>query len=179
MNNKILIYGFAVLAVLVAYLMGRVQTLSYRNEATQVPLPTQTYSPPASATIAPQVIYKNNPAVVLPTQPVARKRVSYIVTQSGAYYKNGTYYCFEDRVNELAQIESKIKACDAKGDSCGYKAETDGKNCTANCPTADVDAYSACSKSCYDNAYSGCVSEGQECGNLRKELVNKIYEICP
>ena len=103
-----------------------------------------------------------------------QNRVQYTVTNG---LQNGTYYCYPDRVNELTQQDQAIKSWQSALDHCKFQQQPTQDSCIAACNGNSN--YSACIQPCYDSYLSVCKSEIDSLYNSRKELSNKVHEICP
>ena len=103
-----------------------------------------------------------------------QNRVQYTVTNG---LQNGTYYCYPNRVNELTQQDQAIKSWQAALDHCKFQQQPTQDSCIAACNGNSN--YSSCIQPCYDSYLSVCKSEIESLYNSRKELSNKVHEICP
>jgi hypothetical protein len=103
-----------------------------------------------------------------------QNRVQYIVTNG---LQNGTYYCYPDRVNELTQQDQAIKSWQAALDHCKFQQQPTQDSCIDACNGNSN--YSSCIQPCHDSYLSVCKSEIDSLYNSRKELSNKVHEICP
>lgn len=103
-----------------------------------------------------------------------QNRVQYTVTNG---LQNGTYYCYPDRVNELTRQDQTIKSGQAALDHCKFQQQPTQDACIAACNGNSN--YSACIQPCYDSYLSTCKSEIDSLYNARKELSNKVQQICP
>jgi len=135
---------------------------------TTIPVPTQE--------IKPKTPVKNIPIVVSTTVPI-RVRVSFTSTEGVA---NGTYSCFQDRVNELTRYENEIKLKMAAVTTCNTYRSINASNCSSKCAVGEgvtTEQITSCVSAC--NSANDCLSKAEEVGNLRKEYMGKIKEICP
>jgi len=101
-------------------------------------------------------------------------RVQFTSTQG---IVDGTYYCYENRVNELTRYEQLIAMKEDSARMCTDSYKPTLNSCVSACNSSPD--FSNCIKPCYDNASNACISKYEETGNLRKEYMKKIYEICP
>ena len=175
MINKFLLWGFVLLLGISAFLLGK--TTSQQNNEdvgpTTAPVVNSIVPKPTSA---PAVIYKTVSPTATP-QP-AQKKVSVFIDDYGGITK-GNFYCYEDKVNELSNLQNDIRIYEASADSCNAFQRTNASNCSNSCPLGDVDAITACVNSCWDNAIPNCDDKNNKVGDLRKELNNKVHQYCP
>jgi len=102
------------------------------------------------------------------------RRVSFTTTEAMV---NGTYYCYEDRVNELTNMESSIKIKMEIAEWCNLSAKSVLDSCTDACGSATN--YSACTQPCWDTYGSTCASKYEEVGDSRRQYMDMISTICP
>ncbi len=94
--------------------------------------------------------------------------VSYTTTEG---ITNGTYYCYSDKVNEISRLEQDIKLAEGSADICSQSNQSDYQNC-----------YFACQDdTCRDNCVNTYVEKCNHSaiGDMRRDLMNKIYSYCP
>ena len=96
---------------------------------------------------------------------------------------DGTYYCYENRVNELTRMESDIKILQTTADICNDSSQFEADNCIEiNCKNQgldfSIDEYSLCLDDCYNNS-TDCLSKNEAVGDKRREYMNLIYQVCP
>lgn len=110
---------------------------------------------------------------------ISNQKVAYTTHQG---IVDGTFYCYSNRVNELARLEQLISAkqggADVNGDYCRANAKNESDNCSNNCPS---EGGTDCISNCVSTAYNKCQpsSGDYELGDLRRQLQSKIAEICP
>jgi hypothetical protein len=143
--------------------------LSKQSEPTPIP----------SSAIAPI-----NQAQVIKSAPVTspeRKKVSVMIDDYGGLTK-GTYYCYDDKVNQLANLQNQIRMKNISAQGCESLSKTEGTACSnTNCKLnsssdEDVKAFDACSLKCYSDASAKC---DNGVGDLRRELVSEVQQYCP
>lgn len=159
------------------YLVGRLQTREKYDENNKVQgavVETKTPWPTSEPTLQPTTRAVRD--IPVPSVAPERNKVQWTSTEG---IVDGTYFCFEDKVNEMTKLENTIKMKEAVADSCGMGFEFDAKDCSKDCSDQNLsmDDYVECSKACWAN--SPCLPKHEEVGNLRKELMSKIYEYCP
>lgn len=169
--NTYLVVGIMLLLTTTAYLFGKVQTMSktgvpsqsseVRSVSTEV-TPTPTGTPKATTTV--------KKVLTTPTPTPERKKVSIYIDDFGGYTK-GTFYCYEDKVNELTRIQNDLRIADASTEGCWLKENATLTSCNSKCGGL-IDCY------------NGCIAEMEKiCGtkpaDLRKELATKVRQYCP
>ncbi|MEM3394326.1 MAG: CAP domain-containing protein, partial [Candidatus Methanomethylicia archaeon] len=89
----------------------------------------------------------------------------------------GTFYCYEDKVNELSRLQNDIRIYQAVADSCFLAEKGKAEICSSNCTTeADI---AGCVNNCWANVTVNCKDKSTKVGDLRKELYYKVREYCP
>ena len=176
-NVKVyVIGGFMILLVATAYLFGKVQTLTsikIPQQSPQVEAVTTEVTPvPTTKTI---VVYKTQAPA--PTQAPERKKVSVYIDDSGGITR-GTFYCYEDEVNYLSDLQNKIRLGQLAHETCTANAQFEGKSCSdTNCNSlTDITEITNCIKKCSDDAFAKCNSD---LGNLRFQLNGDVHKYCP
>jgi hypothetical protein len=137
--------------------------------------------------------YKNNPITppvnnqqnyytvpvintVAPTQAPVRKKILINVDDNGGYTK-GSFYCYEDTVNHIADLQNQIRINESIADSCNSIKSSNAKTCSSNCSTAED--IKACVDSCWNNATPDCTEKNNHVGDLRKQLYSDVHNDCP
>ena len=209
-----------ILIVLVIYLFNKVKTLENLQEqktTTQnvervvlTPIPTaKIIISPKVPTLAPVIKKETVESPPLPTSkppmpiqissslPTERKKVPVTLTDP---LVAGTYYCYEDKANEIMTTQSNLNLALQTMNICsdGLKFKID--SCSSNCRQELEDCYFFdCSSSpdqlaCHENCGSqsdvcrnSCMPSGTECGDqygdeidkLRNQLVQQQINYCP
>ncbi len=86
---------------------------------------------------------------------------------------NGTYYCCDDKVNEISRMEQQIQIKESAADICYQSHLGEMNSCMSGCSTGNNDCYHNCAEPFL-----------QKCGNyivgdMRTELMNKLKQYCP
>jgi hypothetical protein len=173
--NKYLLITVVLLLVGVAYLVGKLQTNSAKPQVESAQYTSPTTSPTPTVAIKPAVT-RVVTVIPTPTNPPERKKVLINVDDYGGLTK-GNFYCYEDKVNELADIQNNIRVYQAIADSCNSIRQANASQCASSCPLeGDI---ASCVHACYDNASPDCNEKNTKVGDLRKELYSKVHEYCP
>lgn len=194
-SNKPLLVIIVILLIAVAYLVGKTGTLTLGSQyVDQQSQPTIIFSTPTpipkinsqdSNIQQQQVQYKTtNPSITnpLPTNtPASRKKVQ---TTLNNQWVAGTYYCYEDGVNLLANLENQIKIANIEAANCTGLASGKAQSCVSQkCSLYDIgtqfESYNACHQSCYDESYKECKEKGNNAANLVNKLISEKNKYCP
>lgn len=178
--QKHIIFVLIALLITVAYLVGRIQMLSGQPAPSvkqQTPTPTVKPTSIPKPTSMPAVKgIQNSPT---PAQVPERKKVSVFIDDLGGITK-GNYYCYEDKVNELANIQNDIRNYQAIADSCVSLEQVKAESCSSDCSSIeDINAMADCIHACWEKVTANCNDKSTRVGNLRKELYNKVHQYCP
>ena len=107
----------------------------------------------------PQVIYK--PSMPNPTQVPERKKVSVTVTEVGVA---GTYYCYEDKANTIAQKQTDLNNLHKLFDFCGSDLQYKIKSCFDACGQNTTTCINNClTSSDQTTCNNNCISQGNAC----------------
>lgn len=109
------------------------------------------------------------------------KKVQFISTEGVV---DGSYYCYESKVNELTRIENEIKVLEFSADGCnisqGFKNNScRNEECPINHPDWSPEWLSTCLENCSAKTVGTCLPKYEEVGNQRKELHRLINKYCP
>lgn len=166
----------------VGYLYGKTQQIQpagVKQEPTiiqqAIPIISPTFTPETN-TVPKQVIYLPTPTPSPTPIPPERKKVSTYVDDNGGLTK-GNFYCYEDKVNELSDIQNQIRINDIVSDSCMESEQSKALQCSSSCSTQPDIA--SCVDACYANVIPNCNDKNTKSGDLRKELYNKVHQYCP
>lgn len=171
--NKYLLVSTVCLLIITAFLVGRIQTKSAQPQVESAQTTLQTATPTPAVTNKPAV---QKAAPAKPTPTPERKKVSITLNDGGGFTK-GTFYCYEDKVNELSNLQNDIRIYQIDADSCNFAEQSKAKDCSSSCSTQPDIA--ACVDNCYANALPACSDKNTKVGDLRKELYNKVQQYCP
>lgn len=148
----------------------------------QTPTPTQLIIP----TVQPEKLEvpRTNTikSAITPTSvPAERRKVQTILTTP---LVSGTYYCYEDKVNFLTNLENQIKVVNIEVNNCTGLASGKAQSCTSSkCSGFDIliqfDSYNSCQQRCYDDAYKECKEKGDRAANLVNQLIQVKNQYCP
>lgn len=180
-KNTLLTLAVVTVLILLTYTAGKANGLKEQQAATIKPSPTviTTTSPIPTPTSTPVKTNYQKPVatpIPTPTPKPERKKVSY-TTKEASF--NGTYFCYEDRVNELSRQEQTIQVKDAYADSCMAGQQTAYSTCTNNqCIGMEGDAM-PCINNCKATTLDTCLSKANDAGSEREKLTRLIREICP
>ena len=178
-RDKLLIGCIAILLLVIAYLFGKSNSLFLGSTGVHEPTPTiETITNLPTST--PQTNYQNNyvPSVNPSTPIPVRNKVMINIDDNGGITK-GSFYCYADMVNHLADLQNLIRMKQITSDSCTANASSEGTNCShANCSSLSTNdnSFNDCSQKCYNDAYAKCNSD---LGDLRKQLHAEVYQDCP
>lgn len=191
MNNKLLVWGFFLLLTFSAFLLGITTFPKINTDITAIPTDKDTVIIP-NLTSAPAVIYKNQ--TPSPTQLQERKKVA-VTLSDGAL--SGTFYCYEDKANEITSIQNLLKMAIQNGTNC-YSIKTAELNqCFSNCKYASDSCIFSCKTStdqlnCNNTCYSqqntctdscpdgtGCDSITADVSTYRSKLIQLKNSYCP
>lgn len=103
------------------------------------------------------------------------KKVQYTTRQA---IIDGTYYCYEDKVNEISRYEQSIELKQYEADACNDTVSYEAKNCSSSCTNSDYDLMSDCINNCY-SSNTKCKSLNEEVGNMRRNLYVLLSKYCP
>jgi len=119
------------------------------------------------------------PKAVAPvaTSAPTRNKVLVNIDDSGGITK-GSFYCYDDKVNYLADLQNQIRIKQIAMDNCDALARIESTNCShTNCDSsAPWDTLNACIQKCTDDAWGKCNSD---LGDLRKKLYAEVHTDCP
>jgi hypothetical protein len=156
--NHITKYLLVALLLLCAYLFGQLQAISktkvdqtsgqvegIKNEMNPSPSPTPTpYQTPKTNTIK-QITNQTTPT------SIERKKVP--VTLSDPYL-SGTFYCYEDKANEIMTAQSNLSFLLKGLDMCASTIKSKNSLCFSDCS----EKYNECSQNCkYQNDVISCL----------------------
>jgi hypothetical protein len=167
-----------VFSLLFAYSLGRAKESANKQTNTPEISPTPTIIPTPTPTqekpMEPKVINQqpvNTPAL---TPEPEIKKVSYTTTQASF---NGTFYCYENRVNELSRQERNIEVKELESSVCFSSQQILYDQCVNRCinEVQDFDCIGDCKKKTLDI----CLPKAEEVGKEREKLNTLIQEICP
>ncbi len=190
-----LIVAVVFLAMVVAYQFGRVQELSGTTQDKQYTTPIEN-TPFEQPAVEEDAQLQPNYSNVTPTnsQQPAVKKVSVTVTEVNVA---GTYYCYEEKANLIAQAQNELNLLHKSFDFCGDDLSNKISSCISNCSQDTNECISECSGSedqisCNDKCFSkndSCTDKcpsGNECDDksdevieAQNELRNLISEYCP
>lgn len=159
------------------------------EESTEITSPTST---PVGNTITPTTnqvqsqtssaaknpVPKTDPAPVKSTETV-RNKVQYKTT---SLKNNGTYYCFEDRVNELPPLEAKAQNAIRDYAQCWADQKEDYQICSNNCydtTAANSSDRDQCVNKCGEATDATCKRSGDAITKYNKQVSDLLKEICP
>jgi len=157
LTSGIITYGYNKIAHLIS-------TNNLQN-AKPAPTPIDSITP---------VVVKPSPTIKIvkpKSTPKPIKKVPITIDDGGGLTK-GTFYCFEDKVNELASLQNEIRIKQDLSDMCYRSHENEILSCMNDCGSDD-----SCKHNCTEPFLQQCGN--YDVGNLRKELLSKVYEYCP
>jgi len=137
-------------------------------------------SPTTPPTNQPQIIQQTQPAVTpKTTTPKERKRVPFVDT-SGTRLKSQTYYCYEDRVNELGRTLDKIESERLDVTFCFDDLRNDWQSCLSSCDMYDFDCKNECSDD-YNKVLDNdpCEEDAEDVEEAVEKYWKLVSEICP
>jgi hypothetical protein len=102
------------------------------------------------------------------------KKVEYTTTEG---ITDGTYYCFEDKVNEISRKEQEIEMQEGIADTCTSIEQSKAKRCSENCTESEDIA--KCVEDCYAVVTEKCLPKHELVGDLREELHKMLGKYCP
>lgn len=108
-----------------------------------------------------------------------RNKVQYKTT---SLKNNGTYYCFEDRVNELPPLEAKAQNAIRDYAQCWADQKEDYQICLNNCydsTSANSSDRDQCVNKCGEATDRACKKSGDEITKYNKQISDLLKEICP
>ena len=167
-NNNLIIIVIVIVSILllsVGYLFGKNQELQQRikNDPSPTPYlePTKVLAPTTKPTVKTQ---NTVPTKQVNTPTPENKKVPVSISEVGL---SGTYYCFENKANILAQKQNDLNNLHKLVDFCVNEYSNKIKNCnyndpSSNCPTGDE-----------------CNSKSNDVINAQNELGNLIKNYCP
>jgi len=165
--NKYLVSSLFILLLAVVHLFGRVQTLSEQTKNTQNQvLPAKielTTNPTFIPTSKPRVVNKTQPPT--PTRSPERKKVTVTITEVGLA---GTYYCYENKANELVQKQVALNTLHKTAEFCADNARVKINECVNNNSSADCSSYG-----------DECVEKFNTVMSAQDELRKLIKSYCP
>jgi hypothetical protein len=91
----------------------------------------------------------------------------------------GTYYCYEDRINEISRLRDKLSMEGKRYDIC-FSVKTSFNNCTDMCPSLFEDGYEnyqPCLDKCIDEHIESC--DMDSLNKVANDLLSLVDEICP
>lgn len=184
------IFGlFGVIGALTVSVAAVIGALAIYNNVSVQPTPTSIPPIPTQVVVivtsTPQPTKKIRPAqqvkvlaataAPLPTLVPVRTKVSFTTTEGEV---NGTYSCYQDRVNELTRYENDIKIKTEIAKSCQVFEQVQQSNCASKCSVeGGTSEIVSCVDACYAN--SECLPKFKKVGDLRMEYMAKLREICP
>lgn len=107
-----------------------------------------------------------------------KKKVTFTTTEATV---DGTYQCYEDRVNELTRMENELKMMGAGAETCSMFKQIEVDKCVNECPVSGTDwvpEWNTCMKTCFKKL-DECLTKSKAAGDKRKEYMNLISQICP
>lgn len=198
LSGQIMEIAIVILLLVVGYLFGKTQRIEQKQNVTALPtsIPTIIISTPT-----PIPAVKQNPAVnkvkVVDTPipiPTERKKVAVTLIDPSVA---GTYYCYEDKANELMSTQNALKLTLDSYNVCLTTKQMDSQRCLNDC----LQSSNACSKSCdksspdYSSCTSNCLKQQSSCSdgcinyinscdtsgyeNLRTKLIQSKNNYCP
>ena len=173
-NNKTLLaVALSGMMLLLVYSIGRANGLSSKTPLTP-PSTTLQASPTPSPTQSPSPTPKQVQTIqkIISPSPTSKVKVSVMIDDGGGINK-GNYYCYEDKANELANLQSQIRIKEAQADGCNYQHQDEVTRCMMGCTNGD----NTCTHNCAAPYLDSCGDTAV--GNMRQELTNKIRQYCP
>jgi len=95
----------------------------------------------------------------------------------GGGLTKGSFYCYSNAVNHLADLQNQIRIYEVVANSCNALEQTKATNCSSSCSTQpDI---SGCVSACWANVASNCNADNTKVGDLRKQLYSDVHRDCP
>jgi len=119
----------------------------------------------------------NSPPVVITSTQNNSSKVAFQATETSI---KGTYYCYDNKVNEMVTQQSFVKSYRELYENCINSSSN--KSVYDNCwydTCAGLSDTSSCSKICYDNAYINCPDYYKTYLSERSKLDNMRWSNCP
>lgn len=111
----------------------------------------------------------------------SRNKVQVVVDDMGGITK-GTFYCYEDRANVIANLQNDIRIKQTVADVCNSNENSKVQSCANNCPTSSditVSEISACIDNCSSSIRGNCADKNNAVGDLRWQLHAEVLKSCP
>jgi len=171
--NQFLVGSVFVCFIIIAFLSGLLVSSSKKSDSSvksksieiSTPSPTPTPLPPA-----PQV---KKEIIITPTPQKTSTQETKKLVPITIDMMSKTYYCYEDKVNELANLDYLVTISMNVGRGCMDSAGYAQSDCSSNC------IEDSCFKKCledHENAIQKCIDDSPDYGN---ELLSKIGQYCP